>query len=125
MNNKNLKYFIGKPCSVFTHPTNRNFKEENPQEYNQMPYVYFVGIIDEIDDKGLLMTQITTGLKSYFFFSGIIGIAEEHLLDPENQEDAKVIEVIKKSESLSEKYNNSSEEYINTEEFSSFLNSNT
>ena len=86
------KHFIGKLCTIFTVPTNRDLRAENPNNYPQILYKYFMGVVESIDRDGLLLTQATTGLKSYFFRDQIVAIAEEQLLDPDNPEDAKVIE---------------------------------
>jgi tartrate dehydratase beta subunit/fumarate hydratase class I family protein len=92
---KNLQHFIGKVCTIFTQPINRNFKEENPETYPEQPYIYFVGVVEAIDEYGVLITQPTTGLKSYFFLRNLVGIAEEEVLDPKNEKDAKTIDHIK------------------------------
>lgn len=92
---KNLQYFIGKMCTIFTHPINRNFKEENPKTYPQQEYIYFVGVVEEVDSQGILITQPTTGLKSYFFLQNLIGIAEEEVLDPQDEKHAKIIDYMK------------------------------
>ena len=85
------KYFIGKLCTIFTVPINRDFRSENSQNYPQALYKYFMGVVEALDRDGLLLTQATTGLKSYFFREQIVAIAEEELLDPNNPEDAKII----------------------------------
>lgn len=89
------KTFLGKICTIFTTPTNRDYKTENPKTYPKPLYTYFVGLIEDIDDDGVYTTQPTTGLSSFFLWFNIVGIAQEELLDPENEEDAEVIENIK------------------------------
>jgi hypothetical protein len=84
---KALNYFVGRICTVFTTPINRNFKEENPATYPQQLVVYFTGVVDAVDDTGITLSQLDNGLKSYFFRSHIIGIAEEEVLDPSKPED--------------------------------------
>ncbi len=95
MNLKKIQYFVGKPCTVFTTPINRNFKEEGPESYPAQIIQYFVGIIDSIDETGIELTQVASGNKSYFFLPQVIGIAEEELLDPSDPVESKVIEQIK------------------------------
>lgn len=90
-----LTELVGKPCSVFTSPINRNFKEENPQSYPKQVYCYFVGILQSIDENGVVLQQLTTGLKTYIFSSSIVAIAEEEMLDPDNAKDAEIISSIK------------------------------
>jgi len=93
--NKLKKIFLGKICTIFTTPINRDYKAENPTTYPKPLYTYFVGLIEDIDDGGVYTTQPTTGLPSFFLWSNTVGLAQEELLDPENKEDAKVIEGIK------------------------------
>jgi len=97
MDIKHLNYFVGRVCTIFTSPTNRNFKEENPEAYPEPIYHYFVGKILAIDEHGILMEQVLSPekLKSYFFFHGIIGITEEQVLNPNNAQHAKEIHDIK------------------------------
>lgn len=95
MNRKQLQYFEGKPCTIFTTPINRDFKEENPNTFPQQSYHYFLGIVDSVDDNGVMMRQLTTNLKSFFFFPHIVGIAEEEVLNPDNEQHAKVINSMK------------------------------
>jgi hypothetical protein len=89
------KIFLGKICTIFTSPTNRDYKSENPKTYPKPLYTYFVGLIEDIDDWGIYTAQATTGLPSFFLWTNVVGIAQEELLDPENEKDAEVIENIK------------------------------
>ena len=93
--NTSLNYFKGKVCSVFTRSINRNFHQENPKTFLQQNVMYFVGVIEEVDDNGILMTQLQTGLKNYFFLSGLVAICEEEVLQPKNEKDAAIINNIK------------------------------
>lgn len=120
---QNLKYFIGKVCSIFTVPISRNFKEENPATFPQQPYLYFVGLIEAVDEKGMLVTQVMTGLKSYFFLTGLVAIAEEEVLIEDNAEDAKIIDQLKTSQAtIKEKYVSKKPEFVNPELLKSMLN---
>lgn len=73
----NIKYFIGKICTIFTVPTNRNLREELPDAFPSSVYNYFVGKIENIDSKGMLVSQLKGDLKSYFFLDHIVSISEE------------------------------------------------
>jgi len=120
----NLQHFIGKVCTVFTLPINRNFKEENPKTFVEQSYFYFLGVIESVDEDGILVTQHETGLKSYFFKPNIVGIAEEEVLYPDNEQDAKIIDKIKEvnSELSNKKYEPSSnKEVVNPDELMSML----
>ena len=56
MKYKSLNYFKGKVCTVFTNGTNRNFKEENPKTVVEHNLLYFMGVVEEIDEMGILLT---------------------------------------------------------------------
>jgi hypothetical protein len=98
MKTKQLEYFLGKVCTIFTIPINRDFKAENPTTYPQPVFHYFVGKVIEIDDKGVFLQQWNNNkkLRSYFFIEHIVGISEEEVLDPTRPDDAKVIQDFKK-----------------------------
>ena len=87
-----LKYFVGKLVTIFLRPINRDFKEELPESYPKPLYRYFLGVVEHIDDQGLVIQQATNGLKAYYVWTNVVGIAEEEVLDPSNPEDAKKIE---------------------------------
>lgn len=95
---KQLEYFLEKVCTIFTIPTNRDFKSENPTTFPQPVFHYFVGKVLEIDEKGITLQQWNNNkkLRSYFFMQHVVGISEEEVLDPNRPEDAKVIEDFKK-----------------------------
>lgn len=93
MKNKNIECFVGKICSVFTTPLNRDFALEGPSYLQQLLH-YFLGTIESVDDEGILLSQ-QNGLKIYVFKSHLIAIAEEETLNPDNPEDAKVIKNLK------------------------------
>ena len=124
--NKNIKYFIGKVCTVFTIPINRNFKEENPQTYPEQLYFYFTGVVEDVDEKGILITQVMgEGLKSYFFLNSVVGIAEEKVLNPSNEQDAKEINAITQANEEMQKqldeFKVNPNEYLDAEEMSVLL----
>ena len=87
------KFFIGKPCTVTTLQINFRFKEEQMMDY-------FMGIIDDIDEHGILMTHPITKCKNYIFFPHIVSIAEEQVLYEDNPEHAKIIEEYRKETPL-------------------------
>jgi hypothetical protein len=95
---RQLEYFLEKVCTIFTIPTNRDFKSENPTTFPQPVFHYFVGKVLEIDEKGVTLQQWNNNkkLRSYFFMQHVVGISEEEVLDPNRPEDAKVIEDFKK-----------------------------
>ena len=97
MKNDELEYFLGKICTIFTTPTNRDFKSENPQTFPQPIFHYFVGKVVSISQKGILIEQWNNDkkLKTFFFANHIISISEEEILDPSNPKDLKLIEEYK------------------------------
>lgn len=100
-----LEYFVGKVCTVFTVPTNRDFKSENPQTFPQPVFHYFVGKVLEFGSKGVLMEQWNSEkkLRSFFFMDHIVSISEEEILDPSNPNDLKLIEEYRKTNDDSKK----------------------
>lgn len=93
--NENTKYFLGRICTIITKSINRDFKAENPGTYPQQVFEYFLGLVESIDQQGVMLKQIGSDRRTYFFMHNIIGIAEEEVLDPEKPVDAKKIDQIK------------------------------
>jgi len=92
-----LRPFIGKVCTIFTVPINRNFKEENPGTFTEQVFNYFTGRVLETDAEGVLLEQLTPErLRSYFCKQHIIAICQEEELNPNNPEHAKKIAELKK-----------------------------
>ena len=109
-------------CTIFTTPTNRNFKDENPKTFVEQSYFYFLGVIEAIDDDGILVTQNETGLKSYFFKHSIVGISEEEILYPENEKDAAIIEkMIETNEEIKKYTSNTLKEVVKPDELMTML----
>lgn len=79
------QHFIGKVCTIFTIPISNT--SLNPSQMAN----YFMGLILEIDEHGILTQQISTGFKSYFPWDKIVTIAEEELVT-----DSKELERIEK-----------------------------
>ena len=77
--NEHRKHFLGKICTIFTTPMNRDFQQEDPNKYPEQVYKYFVGVIHDITDYGILIQQVMNGLKSWIFLSHVICIAEEEV----------------------------------------------
>lgn len=94
-----LEYFVGKICTVFTVPTNRDFKSENPATFPQPVFHYFVGKVLEVNHRGVWMEQWNNEkkLRSFFFMDHIVSMSEEEILDPSNPADMKAIEEYRKA----------------------------
>ena len=95
--NTNFEYFLGRVCTIFTSPINRDFKQENPKTYPNPLFVYFIGFVEGVSEDGIWVKQLKTNCKSFFFFSHIVGIAEEQVLNPDDEKDMKVIEEFKEA----------------------------
>jgi len=96
MSIQDLQYFVGRAVTVFTKPINRNFKEENPATYPQPLFNYFMGIVLQADEHGILLQQVTPErLRSYFLLENCVGIAEEQVMNQDDPNDAREIEKIK------------------------------
>ena len=89
-----------------TNPIQRKLKDQTEEMQ------YFVGVVEEISKDGVFMTQISTGLKSYFNINNVIGIFEEEVLDPTTPDDNEIIKEI----------NNFTNENINIDSISDLLN---
>jgi len=88
-----LKYFLGKPCTITTIQINFRFKEEQMMDY-------FMGIVEDIDDHGVLVVHPLTKCKSYIFFPHVVSICEEQILYENNPEHAKIIEEYRKEKPI-------------------------
>ena len=96
---ESLEYFVGKICTVFTVPTNRDFKSENPQTFPQPIFHYFVGKVIEVSARGVMIEQWNSQkkLRTFFFLDHVVSISEEEILDPSNPKDMQAIEEFKKT----------------------------
>ena len=105
MKSEGIEYFLDKVCTVFTVPTNRDFKSENPQTFPQPIFHYFVGKVIEVSPKGICLEQWNSEkkLRTFFFTSHIVSISEEEVLDPSNPNDLQTIEEYKKTNESSMK----------------------
>lgn len=61
---------------------------------------YFVGIVDKIDEDGLLLTSPHTKCKSYIFLKHIVSISEEQVLYESNPDDKKIIDEYRKQKPI-------------------------
>lgn len=109
-----LEHFVGKVCTVFTVPTNRDFKSENPSTFPQPIFHYFVGKVLEVDSRGILLEQWNNSkkLRTFFFIDHIISISEEEILDPSKEEDLKLIQEFKKVNTQSQQKANENVETL-------------
>lgn len=111
---KDLEYFKGRICTVFTVQTNRDFKSENPQTFPQPVFHYFVGRVLEVGERGVLMEQWNSPkkLRTFFFMDHIVSISEEEILNPSDPRDREIINEYKKVNEVSAKKANENVETI-------------
>lgn len=83
-----LEYFVGKPCTITTVAINWRFNSEPMMDY-------FMGVVEKIDVKGILVTHPQTGCKNYIFLKHIVSISEEQVFYDNNPEHKKIIEEYK------------------------------
>lgn len=100
-NSKQLQYFVGKVCTIFTGQIARNF---SPEEFND----YFVGIVETIDEEGVWTIHPKNNCKNYFVLSQIYGICEEEV-------------VFKQKEEIKEEPSKKDSPFINIDELSEFI----
>lgn len=92
----NLKYFVGKVCTVTTVGINFKF------QYEQM-LDYFSGKIESIDNDGIVMIHNTTKCSNYIFLKYVVSIAEEQVLYEDNPEHAELIKEYEKEKPITAK----------------------
>ena len=85
-----LDYFVGKPCTVTTVAINFRFNVEPMMEF-------FMGIVEKIDKKGILMTSTHTGCKNYIRMKHVVSISDEPVLYEDNPEHKKIIDEYRKT----------------------------
>ena len=99
MSQSQLNYFNGKIVTILTTPINRNFKEEadslgKPQLFPANLMDHFVGRFEGYDTLGVMLghPDVGVGTRAYYFFDKIVGIVEEQELNPDDPQEASVIE---------------------------------
>lgn len=81
--------FIGKICTILTHPVAK-------RDFNDRQFAdFFTGVVDEIEEDGIMTRHTLTGCKNFYFFENIIGIMEEQVLNEDNPEHQKIIQQVK------------------------------
>ncbi len=86
---EHMQYFVGKVCTIFTPPINREFDELRSREH-------FVVKIEEINSDGIWGTHPYRGTVSFFPISYLTLIQEEQLIDPNNPEHQQMIKEYEK-----------------------------
>lgn len=84
-----MQYFVGKICTIFTNPVNRNFDEKMSREH-------FVIRVGEITADSIWGIRMDENGAVWFSTDQVVGIQEEQELDPNNPEHKKMIEEFEK-----------------------------
>lgn len=80
-----LKYFVGKACTITTTQINYRFKDEIMMDY-------FSGVIDKITDNGILVTHPQTGSKNFIFLKYVVSISEEQMVFEDDPQYKEIVE---------------------------------
>jgi hypothetical protein len=80
-----LKYFVGKSCSIAVPAINWRYNVEPMMDY-------FLGVVEKIDEDGIVLLSKLTNAKSYIFLKHVISIHEEPVLYENNPEHKKIID---------------------------------
>ena len=99
----NLQVFVGKVCTVLTHPTTRQYpRVPQDKQFDKNLTVehaqYFTGQVTDVDNYGIWLKHLHTKQISFYQFP-IIGIVEEQYItekDPMMDKIKKDIEKAKK-----------------------------
>src|SRR5687768_11238527 len=95
---KKLQYFVGKVCTVLTVPINRDFRSENPATYPEPLFLYFLGVVESLDETCVVLRQVQSGRKTCLMMDKVVGVAEEEVLDPDDPKNAAVMKQFDKPE---------------------------
>jgi len=73
-----------------------------PEEATQT----FTGVVNNIDSHGVYITDLTSKTRNFFTMDHIVGLREEKVLDPNDPNDQKEIEIIQKAMEIKEEREN-------------------
>lgn len=88
-----MKYFINKVCTVATVQINFRYNVEQMLDY-------FSGVIEEIDEHGILMYHPLTKCKNYILLEHVVSISEEQVLYEDDPEQKKIIDEYRKEKPI-------------------------
>jgi hypothetical protein len=80
-----MQFFVGKVCTIFIPPTNRQFDEDTARQH-------YVIRIKQITSDGIWGENLFTHTLAFFAMEHVISIQQELELDPKNPEHVKIIE---------------------------------
>jgi len=97
-----LNYYMGKVCTVLVDRVASFQSNMSPEEATQT----FTGVVNNIDSHGVYITDLTSKTKNFFTMDHIVGLREEKVLDPNDPNDQKEIELIQKAMEIKEEREN-------------------
>jgi hypothetical protein len=88
---KMQELFIGRVCTILTITVAKvNFHDTQFSDF-------FTGIVEAIDEDGILMKHHLSGCKNFYFMPHIVSILEEQVIEEDNPQYEKIIEKIRKA----------------------------
>ena len=84
---------MGKVCTVLVDKLASFQDKMTPEVATQT----FTGVVNNIDDRGVCITDLTTKTKNFFFIGHIVGLREEKILDPSDPRDQQEIALLQES----------------------------
>jgi len=97
-----LNYYLGKVCTVLVDRLVSFQSNMTPEEATQT----FTGVVNNIDSHGVYITDLTSKTRNFFTMDHIVGLREEKVLDPNDPNDQKEIEIIQKAMEIKEEREN-------------------
>jgi hypothetical protein len=89
--------FLGKVVTLITLGTNK------PNIIDSQFSDFYTGVLEELDEDGVILTHLFTGCKSFFATNSIVAFLQEQVLDENNPENKIEIEKIKQRKKEIEK----------------------
>lgn len=108
-----LNYFLGKVCTVLVDRIASFQDNMTPEVATQT----FTGVVNNVESRGVCITDLTTKTKNFFFIDHIVGLREEKVLDPNDPNDQREIALLQ--EAMNKKEEESSPEPSNVEQMES------
>jgi len=81
--------FLGKVVTLITLGTNK------PNIPDAQFSDFYTGVLEEIDEDGVVLTHLLTGCKSFFTLSSVVALLQEQVLDESNPQNKDEIQKIK------------------------------
>lgn len=109
--------FLGKVVTLITLGTNK------PNIPDSQFSDFYTGVLEQVDEDGVVLTHLLTGCKSFFTLSSVVAVLQEQVLDesnPENRDEIQKIkdQMIKKSKTNEEQnlnFSNNNSDYNDIE----------